>query len=506
MPIRTRTLLILTAAALGAALQACGSSSRGPSKDAMIDVRNPELSFDERAAAVERAWRDTAGSPADRAAAKSALKDLAWDARTPTEVRSRVLDTLINDSDPDVAREGRATVRLMIPKESSRAMEAYLCKRAAEGGWIECTPALVRSYARVVPGVPDDQRGERVALTTLHPGREPEQIVFEMFIRPPAPEPDVSVPDWRERLRSEAWELLGRLDSEGTVRAALLTGSGGVGDEEPVVRALRRCRQELGCVPITGDELKWMISLASETSAENKAWWAEAAAGVRSVPAANARGLYLRHAEPIRWAAARHSEWLNASREDLLSELEKRLEHRDRRRRTIDANEFRQPISQNLRDWRDKMRWGDVLAVLVVDEALHAPAFGPAMFQQAEQDRRDTSTEYGGIAESLASPPRAFRVRPFMPRPGQRDGDQRFVASEDMIASSDRALFQYHFHVQRWRNDAYAGPSREDLAYAARSGRTCVVLTGINDETLNVDYYQPDGVILDLGDLTRGGP
>jgi hypothetical protein len=413
-----------------------------------------------------------------------------------------MLDRFIDDPDPDTAREGRAMARLMLPREPARGMVAHLCRRAADGGWVECTPALVRSYARPVPGITDDQRGERVALRTLYPDRQPEQVVFEMFLRPPEAEPDVTVPDWRERLRADAWELLGRLDSEGTLRASLLTGSGGVSDDEPVVAALRRCRADLGCVPISGDELRWLLALSRPSAIDNASWWREAADAIASLPDPSRVGLNLRHAEPIRWAKANHSAWLSMSRDELLAALDTRLADRTHRRRTADANEFRQPTSQRLRDWRDKLRWGDVLTALVTDEALHAPAVGPTLFQQVEADRRDTSTEYGGIFESLTSPAGAFRARLFPPRPGQRLNDDRFVASEDLIAASDRALAQYHFHAQRPRNDTLAGPSREDLAYSLRSGRTCVVLTSVDDSTLNVDYYQPDGIILDLGDLT----
>jgi len=481
----------------------CGSTEKKPSGTPIADMKSVELPAVERVAAAKRAWSESAARPDDRRELAETFKDTAWDPRTPTEVRAAVLDLFIDDPDPATAREGRSMARLMLPREQSRAMVAHICQRAAAGKWTEFTPALVRSYAHPVAGVPDGERGERVALTALYPDRAPEQVVFDVFLHPPAPEADVAIPDWTERLRAESWELLGRLDREGTIRAALLTGSSGVSGDEPVVRALRRCREELGCVPITGDELRWLMSLASETRPENAAWWSEAAAAVRTVPEANRAGLHLCHVEPIRWASANRASWITETREDLLGELAKRLDDRKHRRRTVDANEFRQPITHRLEDWRDHMRWGDVLAALVADEAIHAPTIAASLFQQAELDQRDTSTEFGGVMEALAEPAGAFRARLFQPRPGQRQGDDRFIASEDMIAAADRSVAVYHFHVQRWGNDAYAGPSRDDLGFASRSGRSCIVFTAINHGTLNADYYQPDGVILDLGDLTR---
>jgi len=481
----------------------CGSTTKPSDTNPTVGIRDPDLSEAERVNAAKRAWHQTADDPSDRAKLVAVLTDTAWDPRASTAVRACSIDLFIDDPDPETARVGRAMARQMLPREQSRAMVAHLCSRIAAGGWTECSPALVRSYSRPVPGVPDPERGERVALVALYPDRSPEQVVFEMFLSPPPPEPDIKVPDWTERLRAESWELLGRLDGEGTIRASLLTGSGGGSDLDPVVRAMRRCRTELGCVPITGDELKWLLTLADDSRPGNSAWWAQAAAAVKLVPEANRAGLHMCHVEPIRWAAENQPSWLAASREVLLGELSQCLNDRTHRRRTIDANQFRQPLPNRLGDWESHMRWGDVLAVLVVDKAIHAPTIGPSLFQQAELDQRDTSTEFGGFLESLPQPAGAFRARMFPPRPGQRSGDTRFVASDDLIASADHALAVYHFHVQRWHNEDYAGPSKDDLIFAARSGRTCVVFTSINQDTLNADYYQPDGVTLDLGDLTR---
>lgn len=92
----------------------------------------------------------------------------------------------------------------------------------------------------------------------------------------------------------------------------------------------------------------------------------------------------------------------------------------------------------------------------------------------------------------------------YAPRPGQRMGDERFVASDDMLAASDCAIAHYHFHAQRVRNKEYAGPSGGDLQYAARYGRSCLVLTSVGEGVLGVDYYQPNGVVIDLGEIRAG--
>jgi hypothetical protein len=119
-------------------------------------------------------------------------------------------------------------------------------------------------------------------------------------------------------------------------------------------------------------------------------------------------------------------------------------------------------------------------------------------------DRRDTTTEYGGMLAARGLDQEWAVPTLFPPRPGQREGDNKFIASDDMIRSSDRSLAHYHFHAQEERNAAYAGPSPGDLIYAARQGRNCLVLTSLGEGEMGVDYYQPDGIVVDLGRIRVG--
>lgn len=501
---------VFLAALLAASIPAsCVSTRHTPGPDPLADLRNRELPSADRADAVGRAWEQAAANPSEQAAVRAACKDLAWQPTTPVEVRRRIMDLLIADPDESAAAQARAMVRLMLPKEQSRAMMAYLCEVVASRTWSECAPNLVRSYSRIVPEVPDAERAEAVALRALFPDRDAASVVFEVFLNPPtdgAPASPAGAPaiDWTERARADAWDLLSRLDTDGTRRMALIEGSGDTLDSNPIVAELRRCRRDLHCVPLTGDELRWLRSLSSPDD-KSRAWWEEARAALALLGPVQSQRLTLRHAEAVRWAAARQPAWLSASREELLSELAKRLDGRQHRQRGWEKSELRAPLPESLSDWRDRLRWGDLLTALVIDEATHQQPVLAALARQAELDRRDTTTEFGGLVEWI-DPPGTFRATLFPPRPGQREGDERFVASDDLIASADHSLAQYHFHVQRPRNESYAGPSRADILYAARSGRNCVVLTSVSPTTFNIDYYQPDGVVLDLGDVEVGPP
>jgi hypothetical protein len=209
--------------------------------------------------------------------------------------------------------------------------------------------------------------------------------------------------------------------------------------------------------------------------------------------------------EPIRWAAAFRPEWIGAGREDLLREARSRLSDRPSYKRRRGDRDRATPQAERLADWEPRLTWADLLAMLVVDEGLRDPAVRRALFAQAGMDRDDTTAEYGGLLRADADPARGgpFVVVLYPPRPGTRVGDEQFVASTDMISQSDHALAHYHFHAQATRNADHAGPSPHDLAYAARHGRTCLVFTSITPDALNADYYQPDGAVIDLGEIRR---
>ncbi|MCA9300490.1 MAG: hypothetical protein KDA28_15575, partial [Phycisphaerales bacterium] len=111
------------------------------------------------------------------------------------------------------------------------------------------------------------------------------------------------------------------------------------------------------------------------------------------------------------------------------------------------------------------------------------------------------TTEYGGVLEMESEG--TARAVVFPPRPRDRTADDRFVASQDMIDYGSTGLALYHFHVQKEVNSQFAGPSLADLETAARLGQTSLVVTSIGRDRLNVDLYQPDGAIIDLGEFRR---
>jgi len=363
---------------------------------------------------------------------------------------------------------------------------------------------LVRSYARSVATVEDDDRAEHIALEQLHPDRTVAETVFEVFLEPGYDETPAEL-RLNERTRADVWDLLGRLDETGALRRDLIARAEATTTSESAlasVRALKRGLEELSIVPRTGDELRWLERLASLP--ENAEWWAQSAAAVAMLPQSERATLELRHIEAIRWAATHRPNWIAATKQSLINELDQRLSPRNHHKRTAEKTIHRQPRRESLAEWAGNMSFADALAMLVIDEAVHQPQIHERLVQQIDIDRRDRTTEYGGVIESVEGD--QFRIVLFRPRARDRTSDTTFAASDDMVRYSDRSLVHYHQHVQSSNNAAYAGPSDADLTYAARSGRTCLVFTNVDANTLNVDAYQPNGVTLDLGTVTIPSP
>lgn len=427
----------------------------------------------------------------------TALKTIAWDVGEPADLRTRAIAALLDNSDAKTSDDARTMLKLMLPRERSRAVVAYVATTAARHQWTDFIPALLRSYSRPVPANPDENdRSERVALEALGGGKPVEQLAFDAFAHPPAPDATFDA-QWVQRLRTDSWDLLSRIDKDGATRMKLLAAAEGGDPGDELVNAIRQSKQALHAIPLSGDQIVWLQALRNPKRGDNAAWWSAATSAVAQ--SGWNEPIDIRQAEVIRWAIGARPDWVRASRQELYATLAARLKDRSHYERTADPAGSRP--KELLEESADRLTRGDLLTALVLDDLIRRPAIIATIFRQVGMDRKDTTTEYGGVlATNAAGEPTATL---YPPRPGQRHGDTQFIASDDMIAQSDTALAHYHFHVQESGYAKYAGPSPGDLEYACRSGRSCLVFTSISDSTLGVDYYQPDGLDIDLGTITQ---
>jgi hypothetical protein len=422
------------------------------------------------------------------------LKQAAWARARFYEVRVAAIEELLAD-EPNLT-DTRNMIRLMLPTETQWNVIDLLARTAADRGWRDLTTALVRCWSRPVVEPPDDQRPERFALERLHPGRPTEEVIFAVFASDPSLGPESrGIADSREREQQDAWALLRRLDITGERTIALLSQPAAPGEDETLA-TLRLAARELRVIPETPEQVAWLTRLRADSHAD---LWRACAAAVASLTDDQRTRLEIRHLPGLRWAAAHRPEWLNADRASLLASLDETLKPRKRHVRPSSATAHRR-APESLRTWRDRMSWADALLGSIAADVILDPALVRILFDQAEADRADTSTEHGGVIDGS---PTGFAARLFPPRPAQRAGDRRFIASIEMIEQGVDSIFHYHLHCTSRDNADYAGPSDDDIAYAKRQGRSCLVFTFVGQDSLNADYYQPDGATIDLGTMKR---
>lgn len=510
---RVLRAIVIGAVGLTIGMSACSSRGSRSIEDQLARAGADDRSSAERVAALASAAELGAGDEAGALAVRSTSERLAWDVREPVEVRVAAFERLRRDPGAEVREGVRRRARIMLPTEPRRGMVDAISRAAAEEGWSECTASLVRSLSRAWADVPDGERPEAVALRQLNPGESLEAIAFSVFAAPPDEGPTFGV-DWSQRASADAWDVLDRMDPSGERRRAMVVGA----SSSPSARGVAACERELHAFPRSGEELRWVLALAR---AENIAWWASAR-NAAALGLSSGERQQVRNAEALRWASEHRVEWLGASRETLLGELSARLASRQVTVRSSGVGAA--GVSETLGTWAQRLSRTELIHILALDESLRDESMVSGLFAQARMDREDTTTEYGGTitardalrfgAASIegggGGEPSlqrgGFVARLYPPRPSQRLGDERFVASEEMAGAGILALAHYHFHAQRERNSAFAGPSRGDLEYANRMGRTCLVFTSLSEGVFGVDLYTPEGVVLDLGQVLAGNP
>ena len=488
----------------------CGGGSQAKALDDPPKVlANTELAVSDRVEAVDAIWQRRLN--VSKSDAREAMKNIVWSSRYPLGVRQRATELLLSDKDDIDNADTRNSLALRLPTEASPDMIGYICQLAGERNWTEFAQPAIRSWSRRITGFGDDVRPERLLLEKLS-GKPATAAVFEFFATPVASGQKLTSADIdrAEKARRAAWEVLTRLDPTGKQRTALLASLSPAAAADPLIGDIRASAADLGCVPVTDSELQQLAAMRKfDDKADGVArrqWWVEATVAVAGLKPEQKIGLRLRHIEPIRWCAADRTQWMGKDRAGLLTLVAERLKGRTPYTRSGPSSTAVITSDESLSNNGPGLLWGDCLAILTIDDALSTPGIGGSLWDQAERDIKDTSTEYGGLLEtSGGGHSQAFIVTLYPPRPTQRAGDQKFIASDDMMRAGTWALAHYHFHAQRSNNADYAGPGPGDEEFATEHGKNCLVFTPVKEGALDVDYFISGGIKLDLGVLNRDG-
>lgn len=364
---------------------------------------------------------------------------------------------------------------------------AWVIERIAAADRRELTDAIIRSWARPVRiWERTEERPEPLALAAMYgEAQVPTVLVTTLLDANPLVEAN---------LRARCWELAvatGHADAlVDLVRDEALVG------RDAMLIDLRAAVDDFGVVPRNREEILWIRQLRTP---EHRAYWNELAAALRTMDEERRGSLEPRDLAVAAAVAVREPALMNIDRDELYERLRDELRSDERVRHSADLTGWGMKVSESISDDRNRLTWGDLAAMTLAHRAMDSPRFRAAVFDLAERDLLDTTTEYGGLVRLDAEG--GFELVEHPPR--VRVADDRYHAPQSLFDEGYTALFHVHAHAQRYRNARYAGPHMGDFEYADETGANGLVFTFIDSRTINVDFYRHGSVVVDLGTITR---
>jgi hypothetical protein len=468
---------LLAAVLLAAAWAWAPSCSGGPES-----VKNPaevlgrsgqarETYFDAIEAARRRGVDDTT---------KAALRRMIAAEGYANDARARAFE-LLYATDPKAVT---AALENSLPRMSDPAWRERVCGLVADRGMEDMVPTLIRAWANPASGFTTKERPERIALGRI----VGEERVGETLLRTMRE----SNPGTQANLRARCWELLMKSGDVGRLRALLADESSWRGDG--MLTDLARVATELGPMPTTREEILWARKLCEP---ERAAFFGAAREALAAMPRERRESVEIRSLPIAVAAKLRRPELLTADEGALYGEIETRI--KDRRRASPDFTGFGTGFSENLYEQRNRAHWSDLAAMVLALDLLEEPALVRHIFEQADRDREDRTTEFGGVValdregrgELLEFPPRS------------KMGDLRYESPQVLFDALYTGLFHFHNHAQKYDNSVHAGPHMGDFAFADSTRCNGVVFTYLSADLIGVDFYRYDRFVVDLGAVER---
>jgi hypothetical protein len=474
MHMSRNALLVLTCGLLSGLL-ACESSISNP----RTALSNRDLSNSTHTRSIEMLAVEPELDEADLVL----LEGIVWRPGYGQVARRAALDLLWRT---DSART-IVLLRRQLPRMIDWPWLTEVCQWIADRDIEALDPALISSWGRPRSILTmEEDRPEYLALVQMHGRAVIVDLIFDLFLESNKPS--------QGGLRQRCWDLLHRLDERG--RLIELASQAEPDEADLLLVDLHASASTFGMVPYNREEIIWLQKLRQP---ERDWFWTEAEESIKQLPEARRTELQMRDLAVVVAAARHRPDLLTATDAELMARTEAAL--RDQRHYSESAPGIGTTSRgrERFRTHRDKMLWGDVAAIQLAQEALRYPQIRSHLFDYADRDNADESTEYGGI---IALDERGrFEVLEFMPR--IRSHDRRFNAPQTMFDEGYTSLFHFHFHAQRKRNADHAGPGLGDMNYADNTRANCLVLTFVDADRMNVDFYRHGRVIVDLGTISR---
>jgi hypothetical protein len=470
---------VLARAALVAAVLAAGCSSgpesvENPAAVLSVGGQSRERYFDALEAARQRGVDEET---------KAALRRMIAADGFAIDARERAFD-LLYETDPKAVV---AALENSLPRMGDVSWRRRVSELVGERKMQELVPTLIRAWANPVPGLAGDEvRPERAALGMI----VGEDQVSATLLRTMK---DAS-PTTQANLRARCWELLMKSGDEARLRALLADPGSTQGDA--MLTDLARVANELGVLPTTREEILWARKLCEPSRA---AFFADAKAALAQMPAARREQLELR-AIPVAVACMKRRPSLLATTEpDLFAEIDART--KGRKKASPDFTGYGDGFTETLYQVRDRLVWSDLAAMALALDVLSEQALRAHLFEVADRDREDRTTEYGGVVALAAGSGSTAEFLEFEPR--AKASDIRYESPQALFDALYTGLYHVHFHAQNYENEKYAGPHIGDFAFGDSARCNGLVFTFLSADLLGVDFYRHGRVVVDLGAIER---
>ena len=407
------------------------------------------------------------------------LLPLVLSSRHPIQVREAALDRIV-DADADRFWPGLTT---RIRSIHDWPMLTLLADRAARDQRADAVPALVLSWSRPSTRYGDDARPERAAIASLSPEVDVTHTLWAVFAGDGAWEAS-------RRTSEAAWAVLCRV----APREHLLAGLSDHRDPFGLAGMLRTAGPAVDLLPADREGLARLRAITTQSTPED---WARRVT-IKQEQDAGPATVALRHLPLVDRLEPGANQPTHAQRLDNLRQRLRRARHASRGEGDTGNSNIRS-TPDRLADHADALGWADLLVLESLLDAMQSTPLTASLFEQAERDRQDTTTEHGGVLTWS----REGRVIAQDFAPMLRRHDQEYLASDACVAAMYTGLAHYHFHAQDYDNAIWAGPGGGDFRFADNLHAHCVVFTFIDRDTLNVDAYFPGGIVIDLGCISR---
>ena len=474
IPIKTNLLCLLTLSfgILLPGLTGCVTSSKKVTYPVAVMLQKDQTPS-VRLRAARQAEKEIPNDPKRIAA----LQTLVWDFGHPQTLRHYAIDQLIEHDEASFRKQ----MHRRIVQVNNWGTIEYLFKVSIDRGWGDSfTPTVVRQYARHVKGIKEEDRPEREMLLAMHPDQSIEQTVYQVFIDAGKEDKIIS--------QADAWDLLARI----CTKEQLLTYLETAPSNTAMVIDLKAAARDLNIIAFNKEGNLWLSYLRKP---QHTLYWNQLKTIIASLSDLQKQDLKLRHLAPLLSASAQE---LQATRMDLISSINTFVNSQKHHLKsaTYDGGSADHP--QEFSQCVDQLKWPDLLVINQIITAMQTHSVTSNLFIYADQDKADTRTEYGG---TLRKDQGIFAARLYKPRIHRHD--RIFYPTPQMYDNLYTALAHYHFHAQEYHNQDYAGPGLGDLKFAKRNKFSCLVFTFVDQNNMNVDYYQEGDLVVDLGTIVR---